>query len=152
MSPVRVIALGNDLACDDGAALEAARRLKARRPELDVVLAGRPGAGLLDLLDPDVPTVLLDVVRMDDAVGHVLELALAHVATASVDARPISSHALGVAEALRLAGALGRPLPRGIFIGIAGRRFEPGDERDPDVEACIDDLVEAASGAVDALA
>lgn len=151
MTRVRVIALGNELACDDGAALEAARRLSRRRPALDVVLAGRPGPGLLDLLDADVPTVLLDVVRVDRAAGHIVELALDRVAEASVDGRPVSSHALGVGETLRLAAALGRPLPRGIFIGIAGRRFGPGETRDPDVDACIDDLVDAAEGAVHAL-
>lgn len=151
MTSVRVIALGNELACDDGAALEAGRRLKAQRPELDVVLAGRPGPGLLDLLDPARPTVLMDVVRTAGAYGHIVEMALADVATASLDAKPVSSHALGVAETLRLAASLNRPLPPGIFIGIAGRRFDPGDELDPEVATCIDDLVAAASAAVDAL-
>ncbi|MBI4604875.1 MAG: hypothetical protein HY721_23175, partial [Planctomycetes bacterium] len=41
----RVVALGNEDARVDGAALAAAARLP---PGLEVVLAGRPGLGLLD--------------------------------------------------------------------------------------------------------
>src|SRR5690606_29930488 len=109
---VRVLALGNPMASDDGAAIEAAQRV-APRPGVEIVIAGRPGAGLLDLLDPDVPLVLVDVVRMGGKIGSVVELPLAEVQRASVDGKPISSHGFGPAQALALAEALGRPLPRG---------------------------------------
>ena len=59
---IRVIGLGSEMARDDGAALEAARRLSSD-VDVEVLLAGRPGAGLLDLFDARRPTVLLDVVR-----------------------------------------------------------------------------------------
>lgn len=150
MTLVRVIALGHELASDDGAALVAARRL-SDEPGVELVLAGRPGAGLLDLLDPSVPTLLLDVVRLGAAAGAVVEVRLEDLPDASVDAKPLSSHGLGAAEALRLAGALGRALPPGIFLGIGGRRFEPGAVIDPEVEAGIDDLVTAARAAIAAL-
>ncbi|HJL18932.1 MAG TPA: hydrogenase maturation protease [Sandaracinaceae bacterium LLY-WYZ-13_1] len=148
---VRVIALGNELAGDDGAALIAARRLAERAPGLEVLAPGRPGPGLLELLDPDRPTVLMDVVRQGVAAGAILELPLDELATAAIDAERVSSHGLGVARALRLAEALDRPLPRGIFVGLGGRRFEPGPRMDPDVEEAIDDLVEAARAAAEAL-
>ena len=153
MTRVRVIALGNEMACDDGAALEAARRLEARRPaDRGRSSPGVRAPGLLDLLDPAVPTVLVDVVRIEGAIGHVIEMPLAEVASAAVDRDAVSSHAFGVAASLRLAGALERPLPPGIFIGIAGRCFDPGDTLDPEVASCIDDLVDAAAAAADALA
>lgn len=148
---VRLIALGNELASDDGAALRAARVLADSDPELEVILAGRPGTHLLELLDPAVPTVLLDVVRLGCAAGSVIEVALANVAHVSTDGTLVSSHDLGVAPALRLAEALGRPLPRGIFVGIGGRRFKPGCQLDPDVARGVDDLVDAARGAIEAL-
>jgi hydrogenase maturation protease len=147
---IRVIALGHELASDDGAALVAARRL-ADDPGVELVLAGRPGAGLLDLLDPSVPTLLLDVVRLGAAAGAVVELRLEDLPSATMDAKPLSSHGLGAAEAFRLGGALGRVLPVGIFLGIGGRRFEPGAELDPEVEQGIDDLVTAARAAIAAL-
>ena len=150
MKTVRVIALGHELASDDGAALLAARRLKGE-PGVELVLAGRPGAGLLDLLDPDVPTVLLDVVRLGAAAGSLVELRIEDLAMASIDAKPLSSHGFGAAEAFKLAAALDRRLPPGIFLGIGGRRFEPGTALDPEVEAGIDDLVTATRAAIEAL-
>lgn len=151
MSPsVRVIALGNPMASDDGAAMEAARRLPPR-PGVEVVLAGRPGAGLLDLLDPDIPTVLVDVVRLGVAVGAVLELPLANVEEAAIDGKPLSSHGFGVVQALGLGATLGRPRPRGIFIGFGGRVFEPGTALSHDVAIAVSDLTTAIDAAVDAL-
>jgi hydrogenase maturation protease len=147
---VRVLALGSELACDDGAALDAARQLEGE-PGVELVLAGRPGAGLLDLLDPDVPTVLLDVVRRGAGEGSIVEVPLADVPDASIDGGPISSHGFGVAQALRLGRTLGRALPRGVFLGIGGTRFEPGTERSPGMRAGIDALVTAARGAIAAL-
>jgi hydrogenase maturation protease len=147
---VRVVALGNAHASDDGAALEAARRLRAE-DSVEVVLAGRPGAGLLELLEPRLPTVLLDVVRLGAYAGSIIELPLDQVADASIDGHPLSSHGFGVGQALRLARELGRALPRGVFVGIGGARFEPGDARSAEVEARIDALVAAAQGAIDEL-
>lgn len=147
---VRVIALGNPLASDDGAALEAARRIPSREG-VEIVLAGRPGPGLLDLLDPDVPTVLMDVVRVGAVVGAVVELPLSELASASIDGKPLSSHGLGVAQALAMAKALGQPLPRGMFLGLGARCFDPGTTLSREVEQAIFDLCTAAEAAVDAL-
>jgi hydrogenase maturation protease len=150
VTKVRLIALGTEMACDDGAALDAARRFLGRR-EVEVILAGRPGAGLLELLDPSVPTVLLDVVRLGAAEGSIVEIPLADVPEASIDGRPISSHGFGVAQALRLGRTLGRALPRGIFLGIGGLRFDPGTERTVAVENGIEALVSATESALAAL-
>ena len=147
---VRVIALGNPMASDDGAAMEAARRLPPR-DGVEVVLAGRPGPGLLDLLDPSVPTVVLDVVRLGVPVGSVVELPLSEVSTASVDGKPLSSHGLGVPQALAMAEALGRVLPPGLFVGLGARVFEPGTELSREVGLAVDDLIAAAQGAIEAL-
>ncbi|GAB5545613.1 MAG: hypothetical protein SangKO_053730 [Sandaracinaceae bacterium] len=147
---IRVIGLGSEMARDDGAALEAARRLSSD-VDVEVLLAGRPGAGLLDLFDARRPTVLLDVVRTGAPPGAIVELPLADLTHATIDGKPLSSHGLGVAQSLRLAEALGRELPIGIFLGIGGARFDPGDALTPEVEARVDDLVAAARGAIAAL-
>lgn len=142
---VRVIALGSPMNRDDGAAMRAARALEG---EAEVVLAGRPGPGLLDLLAPTTPTLLLDVVRRGLDPGSLIELDLAELASASVDDGAVSSHGLGPAQAFRLAEALGRELPPGCFLGIGGARFDPGDGLSPEVEAGLDALIEAARGAI----
>ncbi len=147
---VRVIALGTSTASDDGAAIAAAQQLRTM-PNVELVIAGRPGARLLDLLDPDMPTLLLEVVELGAACGNLLEVPLSELAHASVDAKPIASHGPGAAEALAIAHAQGRELPRGIFLGIGGRQFELGGDRSPEVEQAIEDLVMAARGAIEAL-
>jgi hydrogenase maturation protease len=144
---VRVIALGNEMARDDGAALLAAARLEAG-PDVDVVVAGRPGPGLLDLLDPAMPTLLMDVVRQGAEPGALVELGLDELVHAAVDGEPISSHGMGVVQAFRLARALGRALPLGCFLGIGGRDFGPGEKPTAEVAAAIDDLVTAAERAI----
>lgn len=147
---VRVIALGNRMACDDGAALVVAERL-ADEPGVDLRIAGRPGTGLLDLLDPAVPTLLLDVVRHGAAPGVLVELRLAELVRASVEGQSLSSHDLGVAEAFRLAEALGRELPSGLFLGMGGEVFEPGDALSHHVARRLPDYEIAARAAIAAL-
>jgi hypothetical protein len=72
---VRLIALGADAAGDDAAALIAARSLQDD-DRLELLLAGRPGEALLDLLDTSRPVVLVDVVRTGSNPGHVHQLRL----------------------------------------------------------------------------
>lgn len=143
----RVIALGHPFRGDDGAALEVARRLPAGLA--DVILAGRPGPGLLDLLDAGVPTVLLDCVRSGRPAGTIVKLRLAELPSAAIRERRASSHGLGPADALGLMEALGRPLPRGFFVGCEGVAFGAGPALSPAVEAAMDDWVAAIRVAVE---
>lgn len=147
---VRVIALGNRMAGDDGAALVVAERL-AGEPDVDLRLAGRPGTGLLDLLDPAVPTLVLDVVRRGAAPGALVELRLDELVRASVEGQSLSSHDLGVADAFRLAEALDRELPDGLFLGMGGETFDPGTELTPHVARRLPDYEIAARAAISAL-
>jgi hydrogenase maturation protease len=142
---VRVVALGNDAAGDDGAAIVAARRLA---DEVDVVVAGRPGAGLLDLLDAGTPVVLVDVTRSGADVGHIVRMPLAAVADAAVAEAQMSSHGFGPAETLRLGRVLGRALPPGFFVGIEGGDFGSGMQLSDPIESAIDDFVTAIRSAV----
>ncbi|MGK4003586.1 hydrogenase maturation protease [Sorangium sp. So ce1036] len=145
-----VIALGNEAAGDDGAALAAARAL-AQDGGVDVVLAGRPGVALLDLLDAARPVVLLDVVRAGGAPGAIVSLGLGEALDRAAPGPHVSSHGFGPAEALELARALGRPLPRGILVGIEGARFTAGAPHSDAVAQGIPALIEAARAAVAAL-
>jgi hydrogenase maturation protease len=150
VSAVRVIALGAIAASDDGAALRAVRTLSI--PAAEVIEAGRPGPGLVDLLDPEVPTVLADVTRAGLAPGTILRLPLATLPEAAVAGAQISSHGFGPAESLRLARALGRRLPPGTFVGIEGERFAPGETLSGAVGAALGRYAAAIEAAVAALA
>jgi hydrogenase maturation protease len=137
---VRVLALGNEMASDDGAALVAAGRHQAELG-VEVHLLGRPGTGLLDWLDPEVPTVVLDVVRQPNLeAGEIVEMRLADVPDRASDLWPVSSHGLGLPQALQLARNLGRPLPEGLLVGIVGKHFGPGTELSPEVQRALPTL------------
>ena len=70
-----------------------------------------------------------------------------------LDARAqLSSHGFGPAETLRLARALGRALPPISFVGIEGRRFDPGEGLSPAVEHALPSFVDAIGRAVSDLA
>jgi hydrogenase maturation protease len=120
---LRIIALGNPDRGDDGAALQVASRFRGRIP---VVLAGRPGTGLLDLMLPSETCILLDVTVSGAPPGTVHEIPLDVLTPESLPDARVSSHGFGPGEALALGRALGRKLPRGLFLGIEGEAFGAG--------------------------
>ncbi|MFN9808300.1 MAG: hydrogenase maturation protease [Deltaproteobacteria bacterium] len=121
---IRVVALGSELAGDDAAALEAVRAL-GPLDGAEVVLAGRPGPSLLEHLEGAF-VVLVDVVRRGLAPGEITTIDLAEVGVRGLSSGSLTSHDLGPVEALRLGAALGRPAPRGLFVGVGGRSFTRG--------------------------
>lgn len=128
---VRVVALGNQDRGDDGAALLVANRLHR---EAKVILAGRPGPGLLDLLPMEEVCVLLDVTCSGAPAGTFHRIKLKDLQPALLPDLRVSSHGFGPGEALALARTLGRPLPEGYFLGVEGERFGPEQSLSPDVE------------------
>ena len=147
---MRVIVLGNEMAGDDGAALRVARELDwpART---EVAILGRPGAGLLDHLDGEIPTVIVDMIRRGPPPGTVVTLGLAELVDRGLPGDLVSSHGFGAIEGLRLYRALGRALPKGFFVGLVGSSFEPGMTSSPTVAAAIASFSDAILDAVGAL-
>lgn len=143
------MALGNEDAGDDAAALLASRSLEA---DADVIRAGRPGPGLLDLLKPGRPVVLLDVIRSGAPAGTLHRISLEELAERVRARVPASSHGFGPAETLALGRELGRALPRGTLLGVEGTAFGPGEEPGPAVRAAIPELAAAARAEVRRLA
>lgn len=140
----RLIALGHPHRGDDGAALKAAAQVQG-----EVLLAGRPGAGLLELLDR--PVILCDVVCSGRPPGSIVRMPLSSVAGASLREARSSSHGLGPADALALALALGRELPEGDFVGIEGQDFTAGAGLSAEVEAALPAFVAALQDALERL-
>jgi len=126
-----VIGLGNAARGDDAAGLLAARAVGG------VELEGDPSA-LLDLLDGAPAATLVDAVASGAAPGTV------HRFDASAEPLPASlrsstsTHAIGLADALELARALGR-LPRRVIVyGIEGAAFAAGDAVTPAVARAVE--------------
>jgi hydrogenase maturation protease len=144
---LRVIALGSELGGDDAAALRVAEAL-APAPGVEVLLAGRPGPGLVELFEEGVRVVLLDVVRRGLSPGEVVTLALSELGARGLSSGSLTSHDLGPIEALRLGEALGRPRPEGLFVGLGGARFAPGPELSEEVARALPAFRDAATGAI----
>jgi hydrogenase maturation protease len=145
---IRVIALGSRTHCDDEAALLAVAAIGV---DAELVLAGRPGPDLVELLDPARPTILADAVLADAAPGSIVQLSLEALVDGSPFAGTVSSHGFGPAAALALGRALGRPLPPGRFVGLVGERFRPGAGMSPFVQRQLPAFTAAIEAAILAL-
>lgn len=136
-SAVRIVALGNPDRGDDGAAMLVASRFQGRVP---VVLAGRPGPGLLDLMVPSEWCLLLDVTYSGSPPGTLHGIPLEELTPETLPDARVSSHGFGPGEALALGRALGRKLPRGLFLGIEGKDFQLGGAMSGEVLESLDRL------------
>jgi hydrogenase maturation protease len=100
----RVIGLGQAAAGDDGVGLVVLARLRERGvPEGVDVVRAPDGAALVELLETRAPVVVVDAVLGTPA-GEVLELVPSDLARRGL--RPVSTHGLGVADAVELARVL----------------------------------------------
>lgn len=120
-----VIGVGNALRGDDGIGPAVAAALARRDlPGVRVVHAAADPADLLDLWAGAALAVVVDAVRGDP--GAAGEILLLGGGDGWPGGAPASSHALGVADALRLGAALDRLPDRLIMIGVVAASFEPG--------------------------
>jgi hydrogenase maturation protease len=127
---VRVIALGQPLAGDDAAGLAIVERLGLEGVPPGVELFQAPdAAGLISLLQTPDSVLLLDAVVGPGPPGELVELAETEIASAAVPL--LSTHGLGVAQAIALARILfGREAaPEIRLIGVridVPQRWSPG--------------------------
>jgi hydrogenase maturation protease len=139
---VVVIGVGNPVGGDDGAGIEVARRVRGRAdPEFEVLeLDGEPGR-LIDAWEGAACAIVVDAAASGSPPGTVRRID-AVAAPLPAGLRASSTHALGVAEAVELARALGR-LPASLVVyGIEGERFAAGERLSAAVEDAIDDVVD----------
>jgi hydrogenase maturation protease len=127
-----VLGVGNEWRGDDGAGPAVARLLRGAGVAAREI-GGEPAA-LLDAWDGLAEVIVVDAVRSGAAPGTIHRRAGAGRPGAG------STHALGVAEAVELARALGRLPARLELYGIEGERFEPGEGLTPPVARAVREL------------
>jgi hydrogenase maturation protease len=147
-----VIGLGGSDRGDDMVGAVVARAVAARHPGL-AVLEHEDPLGLLDLWAGHDPVVLVDAVRSGAATGTV------HRIETGSGRPPVSgqawalsghgsTHAIGLAEMVELARALGR-LPERVFVvGVEAACFEHGAPLSPEVAAAVPEAVELVGEAL----
>ena len=121
-----VIGIGNPLRGDDAAGRMAARRLRGTLPaDVAVLEIDGEATTLLAALDGAAAAFLIDACVSGAPAGSVHRFDLAEGSLPSTVGL-VSSHALGLADALELARALSQLPERCIVYAIEGRSFEPG--------------------------
>lgn len=132
------IGIGNRFRRDDGAALVLADRLRALLfPGLTIIEATDDVIRLVDLWGSYDLVIVADAVVTGEQVGTLhrrspLECPLPRHWFS------VSSHQLGVVEAIELGRAMKRLPPRMIFIGIEACDFGMGQGLTPEVERALD--------------
>jgi len=139
---MQIIACGNPACGDDGAGWIVVGRLR----ELGIEALGvrthtcnGEATRLLDALPSDEDVILLDAVVMGAPVGSVHRW---DGIPSAVSGASVSTHGLGVVEALRLAAVLGR-MPKSLLVyGIEGKQFAPGSLPSPQVKEAAEGLAQ----------
>jgi hydrogenase maturation protease len=118
----RVIGLGQSAAGDDavGFAVLALLRRWGVPARVEVMEAGDPSA-LIALLETPHRVIVVDAVVGHPRVGEVLELTEEAWPTALSEARPLSTHGVGLLQAVELARvvATGAIAPEIVLVGVA---------------------------------
>ncbi len=133
MTQTVVIGVGNALRGDDAAGVEVASRLGG-------LACDEEPSRLIEAWEGADAAVLVDTVVSDAAPGTIHRF---DASDEPIPARALrsSTHAIGLAETIELARALGR-LPKSVVVyGIEGASFEAGAPLSPAVEDAVSRLV-----------
>lgn len=133
----RVIGLGQDFAGDDAIGLVVARELQRSAAQVETITA-KDATELVDLLATPARVVVVDGVVGAGTPGRVFELDPAALDRGSA---AVSSHALGVAQAVELARALhgASMTPEIRFVGVAiTRPTRSGEGLSPAVQSAVE--------------
>ena len=135
-----LIGIGNHFRRDDAAGLEVVRRLRLAHPP-GVILIEQEGdpASLIEAWSTVEESLVVDAISSGSEPGrlHRFDVTDAPLPTEIFN---VSTHALGLPEAVELARELGR-LPRLVVYGIEGESFEAGEGLSDPVQKTVEKLV-----------
>ena len=146
--PILIVGIGNEYRGDDGVGLVAARELQAKKlPHILVTECSGDGAELMEMWKSAATVILVDAVSSGAKPGTIYRLdALTQPIPASFSFP--STHAFGVAEALRLARALDQLPPYLMIYAIEGKNFAAGKGLSLEVEKVVREVVERVASEV----
>jgi hydrogenase maturation protease len=144
MKPTLILGLGNLLQCDDGVGCRVAQELErcALPDEVEVIDAGTPGVGLLNLFEGRQRVIIIDAAEMEFAPGVFKRFGIQDVLLTGSTQR-ISLHRTGIADSLALARELKIKLPEIVFFGVQPALIDWKDGLSPQVLAAMPKVVEA---------
>lgn len=137
-----VIGIGNADRGDDAIGLLVARRLKEKvQPNVHVLESTGDPADLMQRWGDNQRVIAIDAMVTGDELGSIRIIDASKIDAAATMFRPQSTHAFGLAEAVRLARALGCLPPSFTIVGIEGLNFGMGDRLTPAVEIALERAV-----------
>ncbi|SKA34957.1 hydrogenase maturation protease [Enhydrobacter aerosaccus] len=138
-----VIGIGNPARADDAVGRVVARRLRAGETLPGVEIAELEGetTSLLALFERADVVILIDACASNRAPGTIHRFD-AQAGSLPATAFNVSTHGLGLAEAIELARVLGQLPPRCIVYAIEAASVEPGQSLSPQVAAAADTVCE----------
>ena len=137
-----VVGIGNSLRADDSAGILVAAEIGRRNlPFLKVVEHAGDGASLMELWEKAGRVIVVDAVVSGAAPGTIRRI------DAIRDPLPgwlseVSTHGLGLAQAVELARSMNQFPRRLIIYGIEGRTFEIGGALSVEVRAAVPRVVD----------
>jgi len=134
-----VIGIGNPERGDDAVGRRVARRLRGKLPvDIAVVEADGEPATLLSFFKDAEAAILVDACVSGTPAGTIrrFDASAAKLPEAKFS---VSTHGLGLGEAVELARALGQLPKRTIVFAIEGREFEIGAPLSQDVAAAVEE-------------
>jgi hydrogenase maturation protease len=140
---VVVIGVGNEFRRDDGAGPQLVAGLRQRAPaDVEFHVSDGDPAGIIEAWDGAALAIVVDAVRIDPAApGRLYRLILDR--DQLVPDRAVSSHGLGLGEAIGLAQVLGRMPARLIVHAVEAGDVGPGAGLTPAVAAATARLAAA---------
>lgn len=125
---VAVIGVGNALRHDDAAGLELVPLVRGRLAQAGCAVVAHEGdtLGLLECFDGAGAAVIVDATRSGAPAGTLTRIDASAAPLPAELPSSASTHAMGLADALELARALGRLPARVVVYGIEGARFDAG--------------------------
>ena len=141
---MRIIGYGNVERGDDGVGIIAAERL--RDLGFDSVKCTGDGLELLEAWRGQRDVIIIDTVVTGAPAGTLHRWDDCQSLPASVT--PTSTHGLGLAQAIDLAGTLDLLPARVSVWGVEGKNFAAGSALSPEVESAISELVELVAAEI----
>lgn len=139
MSGVRILGIGSPSGDDQAGwlTIDALLAAEVKTTGVDIQKLDRPGANLISLLDDAVWVILVDAMQSHEPIGHIR-----HFGAADWPAyrHGLSSHGLGVLDALALARELGSLPARLDLYGIEIGAANPGEQAGSKVRAAAQQL------------
>ena len=150
--PVKVIGVGNPARGDDGVGPAVARTLSLLRPHgVDVSEVHGDAAGIMAAWEGVETAILVDACIAGDTPGHVRRI---DVAEEPLPPEPsaTSTHAFGLAAAVRLAEALGSRPANVILYAVEAKSLDHGAMLSPEIAHAVPRVVSLVKQEIEGLA